>query len=129
MPDPHPVTAAHYPHRAPIDTYGNGGFRFAGMSHRGSILCLASGIHAWEATEAASLSLGDFSHVVAEAQELQILLLGTGATQVFLPRELRRALEASGFGVEAMATGAAARTYNVLLAEGRRVGAALLAVP
>jgi uncharacterized protein len=122
-------TPAHYPGRAPIDAYGNGGFRFAGMSHRGSILCLPSGIHAWHATTADALALEDFAGVIAEAAGVQIMLLGTGASQVFPPRELRRILEASGFGVEPMATGAAARTYNVLLAEGRRVSAALLAVP
>ena len=39
------IRKAHFPGRAPIDAYGNGGFRFAGMSHRGSILCLPSGIY------------------------------------------------------------------------------------
>ena len=42
------IRNAHFPGRAPIDTYGNGGFRFAGMSHRGSILCLPSGIYGWD---------------------------------------------------------------------------------
>lgn len=119
---------AHFPGRAPIDSYGNGGFRFAGMSHRGSILCLPSGIYAWDVASAADLTLASFDPVTAEANELQILLLGTGVSQVFPPRALRTALEASGFGVEPMATGTAARTYNVLLAEGRLVAAALLAV-
>ncbi len=98
------------------------------MSHRGSILCLPSGIYAWAATTPAELTLAAFEPVLAEASAQQLLLLGTGVSQVFPPRELRRALEAAGFGVEPMATGAAARTYNVLLAEGRRVSAALLAV-
>ena len=122
------MSPAHYPGRAPIDAYGNGGFRFADMSHRGSILCLPSGVYAWPAANPAELTLAAFQPVLAEANELQILLLGTGPTQIFPPRALQRALEAAGFGVEPMATGAAARTYNVLLAEGRRVGAALLAV-
>ena len=122
------AASAHYPGRAPIDAYGNGGFRFADMSHRGSILCLPTGIYAWAAVSPANLTLAAFQPVLAEASELQLLLLGTGAAQVFLPRELRRALEAAGFAVEPMATGSAARTYNVLLGEGRRVGAALLAV-
>lgn len=123
------ASPARYPGRAPIDSYGNGGFRFAGMSHQGSILCLPRAIHAWAAAVPADLTLEAFEAVLAEADALQILLLGTGSSQVFLPRDLRRTLEAAGFGVEPMATGAAARTYNVLLAEGRRVGAALLAVP
>jgi uncharacterized protein len=59
---------------------------------------------------------------------MTLLLLGTGAAQVFAPRALKRTIEAAGIALEAMATGAAARTYNVLLAEGRPVGAALLSV-
>ncbi len=48
--------AAHFPGRAPIDAYGNGGFRFADMSHRGSILCLPSGIYGWEPADPAMLA-------------------------------------------------------------------------
>ena len=118
----------HYPRRAPIDAYGNGGFRFADMSHRGSILCLPSGIHAWSPLLMAQVTIEALAPVLAASGEINLLLLGTGSDQVFPPRQLRRLLEAAGIGLEAMATGAAARTYNVLLAEGRRSGAALLAV-
>lgn len=120
---------AHFPGRAPIDAYGNGGFRFAGMSHRGSILCLPSGIYAWGAPrDGVQLSLSDFAAVLAERAELGFLLLGTGASQIFPSREIRLAFDAAGLGLEPMSTGAAARTYNVLLAEKRQVAAALLAV-
>ncbi len=118
----------HYPGRAPIDAYGNGGFRFADMSHRGSLICLPSGIYGWQPRVVADITLADFAIALAEGAALDLLLLGTGATQVFVSRELKRAVEAAGIALEAMATGAAARTYNVLLAEGRPVGAALLAV-
>lgn len=121
--------AAHYPGRVPIDAYGNGGFRFAGMSHRGSILCLPSGVHAWAPLVPADITAQALAQALAEAPDMGLLLIGTGAAQAFASRELRRAAEAAGLAIEAMATGAAARTYNVLLAEGRRVGAALLAVP
>ena len=121
-------TSAYFPGRAPIDAYGNGGFRFAGMSHRGSILCLPSGIYAWEACTIADVTLDALAKAMAERGEMNLLLLGTGPSQVFMPRELRQAVEAAGIALEAMATGAAARTYNVLLAEQRAVGAALLAV-
>ena len=91
--------AARYPGRAPIDAYGNGGFRFAGMSHRGSILCLPSGIHAWAPTlplEAASLALA----LAERGDALRLLLLGTGARQEFPARDYS---DRSGFprGVEA----------------------------
>ena len=118
-----------YPGRAPIEAYGDGGFRFAGMSHRGSLLLLPDGIHAWTAMDAAKLSLADFEKILGQIEGIEILLLGTGPTQVFPALALRKALEAAGLSLEPMATGTAARTYNVLLAEGRKVAAALLAVP
>ena len=120
--------SARYPGRAPIDAYGNGGFRFADMSHRGSILCLPSGIYAWPPTHPGELDAGAFAPVFAEKEALGLLLLGTGRRQEMPGGELRRAFAEAGVALEAMDTGAACRTYNVLLAEGRPVGAALLAV-
>lgn len=120
---------ARYPGRAPIDAYGNGGFRFAQMSHRGSILCLPSGVYAWlPATVDEIAHPSAFELVFAERTELNVLLLGTGGRQRMPGAELRGAFAEAGIGLEAMDTGAACRTYNVLLAEGRPVGAALLAV-
>jgi uncharacterized protein len=117
---------AHYPGIAPIDAYGNGGFRFAGMSHRGSILCLPSGIYAWEPSE--PLEMGCLEPALAEKDHMRVLLLGTGGHQVFPAPAVRRAFAEAGLALEPMDTGAACRTYNVLLAEGRPVGAALIAV-
>ncbi|MCB1510638.1 MAG: Mth938-like domain-containing protein [Hyphomicrobiaceae bacterium] len=116
-----------YPYQAPIDAYGNGGFRFAGMSHRGSILCLPDGIHGWEPAAPQALAPHDFVRVLAVLQPPGFVLLGTGESQVFPSRELRSAFEAAGIGLEPMTTGSACRTYNVLLAEGRPVAAALIA--
>ena len=124
-----PLSAVPYfPGRSPIDAYGNGGFRFAEMSHRGSILCLPSGVYAWDATSDTELTAALLAPALAEAKHLGVLLVGTGPQQIFASRALREAFEAAGVGLETMATGAAARTYNVLLAEQRRVGAALIAV-
>ena len=117
-----------YPGRAPIDAYGNGGFRFAQMSHRGSILCLPSGIMGWDVGHPDQLNLDALKPAIAEADKISVLLLGTGDRQVFLGRDMRLELEAVGFAVEPMSTGSAARTYNVLLAEERAVAAALIAV-
>ncbi len=118
------------PQRAPIDAYGNGGFRFAGMSHRGALLVLADGMHAWSI--ASLLSPPDFDAplraVLDRLEEPQFLLLGTGARQIFPEARLRAAFSERRIGLDVMDTGAAARTYNVLLAEGRPVMAALLAV-
>jgi uncharacterized protein len=117
-----------YPGRAPIEAYGNGGFRFAGMSHRGSLLCLGDAIVAWPPESADGLTLGDFGLLLAEPAGIELLLLGTGRDLVLPSQALRSGLREAGIRVEPMDTGAACRTYNVLLAEGRPVGAALIAV-
>jgi len=119
---------ARYPGRAPIDAYGNGGFRFAEMSHRGSILCLPSGVYAWPPTAASEIEAGSLAPVLAEKDALKLLLLGTGRRQQMPDAEVRRAFAEAGVALEAMDTGAACRTYNVLLAEGRPAAAALIAV-
>jgi uncharacterized protein len=118
----------HYPGRAPIDAYGNGGFRFAGMSHRGSLLCLPAGVFAWSPATPADLTITTLIQALNALEAPQFLLLGTGRAQVFPSVDVRRAFEAKLIGLEIMDTGAAARTYNVLLAEQRPVFAALLAV-
>jgi len=123
------VGTARYPYEAPVTAYGGGGFRFADMSHRGSILCLPTGIYAWGATSADALSEDDFALVVANLERPATLLLGTGAEQIWPSATLTRFFANAGIGIEPMSTGAAARTYNILLAEKRRVGAALIAVP
>lgn len=119
---------ASYPYQAPIDAYGNGGFRFADMSHRGSILCLPTGIHAWGLASAADATPADFRRVLQLTPAVSFLLYGTGARQVWPPAALKATLQAAGIALETMDTGAAARTYNLLLAEKRPVAAALIAV-
>lgn len=120
---------ARYPHPTAITAYGDGGFRFADMSHRGSLLCLPSGIYAWPVTSADVVDLETLAPVLAEADSIEVLLLGTGSSQAFAAPQVHDGCAAQGIVLEAMATGAAARTYNVLLAEGRAVAAALIAVP
>jgi len=120
----------HYPGRAPIDAYGNGGFRFASMSHKGSIIALPSGVWAWDINDPAHITIPALTRVFGEPRggDFQFLLLGTGASQVFPSPDVRKAFADCGIGLDVMTTGAAARTYNVLLAEGRPLGAALIAV-
>ncbi|MDF1609897.1 Mth938-like domain-containing protein [Hoeflea sp. YIM 152468] len=122
------IRAAHFPGRAPIDAYGNGGFRFADMSHRGSILCLPSGIHGWDVQGDQPLTLDLFAKVLAEAEDIEVLLVGTGLSIRPLPAELKAALRAAGISSDPMSSGAAVRTYNVMLAESRAVAAAMIAV-
>jgi len=117
------------PGRYPIDAYGNGGFRFADMSHRGSILALPSGIRAWPVSSIAELTDEALAPVLAEGDALELLLFGVGAEIAAVPEWLRKHLRGAGVRLDVMQTGAAARTYNILLAENRKVGAALIAVP
>jgi len=123
-----PRQAAHFPSPVPIDAYGNGGFRFADMSHKGSLLILPSGMHGWEIGGGSRLLPKSFQAVFDEAEDIEFLLLGTGLKQEFPSANLRGAFEKRGVGLEVMDTGAACRTFNVLLAEARAVAAALIAV-
>ncbi|MCC5976709.1 MAG: hypothetical protein JJU21_01480 [Salinarimonas sp.] len=124
-----PIYDGFVPGRFPIDAYGNGGFRFAEMSHKGSILALPSGISKWDVDDAGALDEAAFAQVFAEAQEIELLLIGTGRNIVPLPEPLAWRLRDPGMRIDVMQTGAAARTFNILLAEDRRVAAALIAVP
>jgi uncharacterized protein len=123
-----PETTRFLPGRHPIDAYGKGGFFFGGMSHRGSILILPSGIRAWPVAAVAEIDAGTLAPIIAESREIDILLIGCGADPAFIEERIRAPLAAAGIRFDAMQTGAAARTYNVLVAEDRRVAAALIAV-
>ncbi|MGI9479768.1 MAG: Mth938-like domain-containing protein [Hyphomicrobiaceae bacterium] len=121
-------SGATFPGQAPIDAYGNGGFRFAEMSHRGSILCLPEGVFAWDVTSPDQLDMTMLARLLDVLAPPSFVLLGTGPSQVFPSLEVRRAFMDAKIGLEPMDTGAACRTYNVLLAEERPVVAALIAV-
>ncbi|WP_075996490.1 Mth938-like domain-containing protein [Salaquimonas pukyongi] len=122
------IREAHFPGRAPIDAYGNGGFRFADMSHRGSLLCLPSGIYGWDVAEPADLTSAAFETLFAEAGDIEVCLIGSGIDLVPVAKALRERFRDAFIQADSMSTGAAVRTYNVLLAENRAVAAALLAV-
>ncbi len=122
------IRDAHFPGRAPLEAYGNGGFRFANMSHRGSLLCVPSGIHGWSPVAPEDLTVEAFERVLAEAGDIEVLLVGTGPELKPLPADLKQAFRDAGIISDSMSTGAAVRTFNVMLAEERAVAAALLAV-
>ncbi len=120
--------APHLPRPAPIEAYGNGGFRFGGMSHRGSLLCFPDGIWAWPVNGLTEMNEAALEPVFARAAALDFFLIGAGQDLWVLPQALRARFRDVSLPVDAMATGAAVRTYNILLAENRRVGAGLIAV-
>jgi uncharacterized protein len=118
----------HFPRPAPIEAYGQGGFRFADMSHRGSLLCLPDGIWAWSVTQASEIDEASLARVFENAQAIDTLILGTGR-DVWRPEPaLREMLRATGIVLDPMQTSSAITTYNIMLGEGRRVAAALIAV-
>ncbi|SHM71252.1 Mth938-like domain-containing protein [Roseibium suaedae] len=122
------IRDAHFPGRAPLDAYGSGGFRFANMSHRGSILCVPSGIYGWDPVSFSDLSIEAFARVLEEQGDIEVLLVGTGPDLRPLPQPLKQAFRDAGIISDSMSTGAAVRTFNVMLSEERAVAAALLAV-
>lgn len=119
----------HLPLSAPIDAYGNGGFRFADMSHRGSLLCLPDSMWSWDVTQVSQIDRYSLACVLQAANSIDTLLIGTGEA-VWRPSEqLRTLFRTVLVTIDAMQTGPAIRTYNVMIGERRRVAAALIAVP
>jgi uncharacterized protein len=116
--------------RAPtIDSYGAGGFRLAGIWRPGSLLILDDEPLDWRPRTLEDVSVEDFAAVLDGGPTLsEFVLLGTGAVQAPPPRGVRAALERAGLGLEFMSTQAAARTYDLLVSEGRRLAAALICV-
>jgi uncharacterized protein len=117
------------PGRHAISGFGQGGFRFGEMSHQGSILALPSGIRRWELPTEFRHDEALYAAVFAESREIDVLLIGAGAVPLPLPDALRWRFREHGVSADVMTTSSAASTYNVLLAEGRRVAAALVAIP
>lgn len=117
-----PLTETDFGSALPIDGYGPGFFRVAGAVHRGGLAIHAGGKGAWGGYD-------DLAPLLELAGRVDVLFVGTGPEIAILPRGFVDALEAAGIFCEGMATPSAARSYNVLLSEGRRVGAALLAMP
>jgi uncharacterized protein len=110
-----------YTDALPVEGYGPGFFRIGGTVHRGAVAALPTGVVPWGGYE-------DSATLVAVAAQVDVLFVGTGAEIARVPPAFRAALEGAGMGVEAMASPAACRTYNVLLSEGRRVALAVLPV-
>jgi len=122
------MDAPHLPRQALIDAHGAGGFRFAGLSHRGSLLCLPDGIWAWSVASPADMSADSLAQVFDRAQNLDFFIVGTGVAPWVMPPPLRTQFHDVHISVDVMTTGPAVRTYNVMLMENRRVGAALIAI-
>lgn len=115
------LNEVQYDDSKPVDGYGPGFFRIGGHVFEGAICAFASGVSAWGGYE-------DTATILAQKENIDVIFVGTGADIAHVPSDFRETLEAAGLGVEAMASPAACRTYNVLLSEGRRIAMALLPV-
>jgi uncharacterized protein len=111
--------------RQVIDSYGAGGFHVSGAGYEGSVLVFPDATHPWPVASFAEVTLETLRPVI-EHGGIRILLLGSGRRMEFLSAKLRRELRDAGIVVDVMDTGAACRTYNILLSEDRPVAAALL---
>ena len=110
-----------------VQSYAGGVFRISGEVFKSAVLLTPEKTTIWNTDKDVSeLSLDDFEQVVCLASEYDVFLFGSGAVIQFLPKELKNALRTKGISFDVMDTGAACRTYNVLMAEGRRVLVAML---
>lgn len=113
-----------------IQSYAGGGFKISGVPYNGPVIVQPHGTVNWEDVSGEegvkALKTEDFQSLIDQAERVDVVLLGTGKMIAFLPPDLKNTLKNKGLAVEVMDTGAACRTYNVLMAEGRRVVAALL---
>jgi uncharacterized protein len=115
--------------RQVIDSYGPGRFLVSGEQHAGSVIVFSDRTVAWPVASFAEISLGGLDAVIGAETPVDVLIIGCGVRMQPVPAALRTALRGQGIGCDAMDTGAACRTYNVLLSEGRRVAAALIPLP
>jgi len=111
-----------------ITGYGDGWIAVNAVRYPGSLLVMPEGLlESWGATQLEDLDSQALAAISRHRPDL--VLLGTGASQRFLHPRLASQITAHGVGLECMATAAACRTYNILMAEGRKVLAALLPIP
>lgn len=114
--------------RQVINAYGDGGFRISGKHWTESVLVFPTQTLAWGITDIGAMTVGSLEPVFTVGAEVEILLLGCGPGMIFIDKTLRAAVRARGPVIETLDTGAACRTYNLLMGEGRRVAAALIPV-
>jgi uncharacterized protein len=110
-----------YSDAKPVEGYGPGFFRIGGEVYKGPVIAGDSGVSPWAGFD-------DHAPLLALAGQIDILFIGTGTEISHIPADLRSVLEDAGIGVDVMSSPAAARTYNVLLSEGRRIALAMIPV-
>lgn len=115
------LNKVNFSNAKPVDGYGPGFFRVGGIVYQGGLLVTEAEVKPWGGYD-------DIAPLLALVGQVDVLFIGTGAEIAHIPVDLRTRLEQAGLGVEIMNSPAAARTFNVLLSEGRRIAAAMLPV-
>lgn len=111
-----------------IQGYGDGRFRISGVLHEGGVIVFPDRTLAWSVASVSDITPKSLAAVFAHRPEVEILLLGCGARMVPVPFDLHRSVREQGATIDPMDTGAACRTFNLLMLEDRRVAAALMPV-
>ncbi|MGB0551694.1 MAG: Mth938-like domain-containing protein [Alphaproteobacteria bacterium] len=111
-----------------VQSYGSGHFKVSRIDHQGSVIVLPNQTISWDVNILDDVNLESLAPVLAEDPRIEILLIGCGEMMQLLPRSLMDKCRQKGLAIDAMDTGAACRTYNILAAEGRRVAAGLVAL-
>lgn len=115
--------------RQVIRGYGGGGFLIAERRYAGSVLVFRERVLPWPVSGVDALSVDDFADVRQASDGVDVLLIGCGSSGTAgIAEHVRARLRSDGIVVEPMDTGAACRTWNVLLTEERRAAAALIAI-
>jgi uncharacterized protein len=126
--DPTPATSVYQV----VERYGAGKFQISGVSYQHSVLVFPERTIVWPVTDFSDIDADALAPVLAESQTsqgIELLLLGCGPRMQLVNQALRAPLRAAGIIIEPMDSGAAARTFNLLLSEDRRVAAALIVLP
>ncbi len=112
-----------------IQSYANGVFKVSNVTYDHPIIVTSDETNAWDIDDrlkVEDLQIVHFKALIDNVDHIDVVLFGAGKTMAFLSKDLRHALRDAGLSVDIMDTGAACRTYNVLMAEGRQVACALL---
>ena len=111
-----------------VQAYGDGGFRISGQRYEGSVLVLPSAVHPWSVSTIDAVTASSLNLVSSAEEPIDILLIGSGQGIPRIDQAVRDALRPRGIIADVMDTGAACRTFNLLVADGRHVAAAMIAV-
>ena len=112
-----------------VDSYGPGRFQVARQEYNQSLLLLPESVTPWGLTDISELTIESLEHFVGLDDPIEVLIIGCGDRMAMISSSIKNAMREKGISLDQMSTGAACRTFNILMSEGRRAGAALIRLP